>query len=446
LGVRTASLLAIGLAGGPVLAQGAEKGVAPDALEVTWTPRAPMSVPRFDLGAAALRGKVYAVGGFSGSTLALVEEYDPANNSWTRKADLPTPRRLLVVAAVNGKVYAIGGASFTDPNALTYSFATDELDPLANTWTTRAPIPMDPPFNSVLGNCFIGGAAVGGKIYVVVFNTNTTGTTATYAYDPATNSWTTGLAPVPFGYTRYAAAASNGKLYVLGISPAFGSGQFAEYDPAANIWVTKSSPPTARQYQTLVAAGDRVYAIGGLGASGPSATVEAFDPATGAWELATPLPTPRHSAGSAATGAMIHAVGGAANSAGLPLAVLESGQSVGEGTSDLCALTLGMSGRTLNLHFDMAAPEAATWNLFVSYGAAVGRIWSVALPAHPGFPLDVPIPNFPMAGRIGFLTTVTRPSEIVCSDWKVVDTGSAVVAPRLDELRDLLKGGLSPRR
>ncbi len=52
-------------------------------------------------------GNVYAVGG--GGGLATNEEYDPVANTWTTKTPMPTARTDFAAAAVNGKVYAIGG-------------------------------------------------------------------------------------------------------------------------------------------------------------------------------------------------------------------------------------------------------------------------------------------------------------------------------------------------
>jgi len=59
--------------------------------------------------AAAVNGKIYAIGGLGGSYLSTNEEYDPSTDSWTTKASMPTARFYLAAAAVNGKIYAIGG-------------------------------------------------------------------------------------------------------------------------------------------------------------------------------------------------------------------------------------------------------------------------------------------------------------------------------------------------
>ncbi len=72
----------------------------------TWAVRTPMPTARRFLGvAAAANGKLYAIGGYSGNSLARAEEYDPATNSWAPRAPMPTARDSLGVgAAANGKL------------------------------------------------------------------------------------------------------------------------------------------------------------------------------------------------------------------------------------------------------------------------------------------------------------------------------------------------------
>jgi N-acetylneuraminic acid mutarotase len=78
----------------------------------TWVTVESMPTKRDRHAAAAVNGKVYAIGGFNdlGFTIATVVEYDPVSNAWTTVAPMPTARNQLTAAAVNGKVYAIGGA------------------------------------------------------------------------------------------------------------------------------------------------------------------------------------------------------------------------------------------------------------------------------------------------------------------------------------------------
>ncbi len=91
------------------------------------------------LGAAAIDGTLYAVGGNARDAL---EAYDPATDTWTSKSPMPAgPRGGLGAAAINGILYAVGGRSGT------VNVATLEAyDPLTNTWTMKAPMPTPRTF------------------------------------------------------------------------------------------------------------------------------------------------------------------------------------------------------------------------------------------------------------------------------------------------------------
>lgn len=410
------------------------------ASDLSWKARAPMAFARYELGAAALDGKIYAVGGFSGSTLSIVEEYDPVANVWTRKADMPTRRRLLVVAAVGGKLYAIGGMDFTNPNNVTYRFENEEYDPVSDSWTSRAPIPMDPPVNSVLGNAFIGGAAAGGKIYVVVFNVATSGGTATYEYDPVSDVWDTNRAPVPFGQTPYAVASLNGKIYAMG-TQLFGAASLAEYDPAADIWTVKPSASQRFDF-ALASSADKLYAIGGQAFPPPALlkTVEVFDPAQSSWQPEASLSMARHSPAVAYLGDSLYVLGGADLSYA-PTSFVEATSTSG-GIPNLCNLDLRLSESTLTLDFELATPEPVVWSLWFSYLSETALLWRVDIPVvDTPVAYSLPIPDFPPLGGVGFLNTYSTSSQgIVCSDWSVIDTG-----PLLGNAEDAFRRFLGTR-
>ena len=87
-----------------------------DAPAAAWVARAAMPNGRHHLGAAALNGIAYAVGGNHpyGSTTgngAEVDAYDPVANAWTRVAPLPVGWSNIETATmvVNGKIVIVGG-------------------------------------------------------------------------------------------------------------------------------------------------------------------------------------------------------------------------------------------------------------------------------------------------------------------------------------------------
>jgi N-acetylneuraminic acid mutarotase len=294
-----------------------------------WRTRAAMPTPRLEAGAAVVNGKVYVIGGFSGSALTTTEEYDPVTDTWTTKASMPTARRSPVVAAVNNKIYAIGGMSYINANQVTYSYATEEYDSTTNTWTTKGAMPPGNTVNPILGNRFIAGTAINGKIYVAVFNNSgTPPISSTFEYDPVTDTWNTNKAPVPFGNNQYAVATLGGKFYALTVS------SFAEYDPVADVWIIRPSSPKSLSQMRLVALPSRnkLYAIGGFTTSDIHDTVQEYDPNANIWTTQTSVPIPRHSTATTEVGGKVYTFGGSLFPhfftflSPLPLADVEEGQ------------------------------------------------------------------------------------------------------------------------
>jgi len=95
-----------------------------------------MPTARGYLAAAAVNGKVYAIGGqrySDGARFNNVEEYDPKTDMWTIKAGMPTSRFGLAAVALNGKIYAIGA---NDPGNV-FMNTVEEYDPAADKWTVK---------------------------------------------------------------------------------------------------------------------------------------------------------------------------------------------------------------------------------------------------------------------------------------------------------------------
>ena len=72
------------------------------------------------------------------STLAEAEVFDPKADGWQPLTSMPTARKYFAAAAVAGKVYAIGGldddSEFCD--------AVEAYDPLSGAWTQVASLPV----------------------------------------------------------------------------------------------------------------------------------------------------------------------------------------------------------------------------------------------------------------------------------------------------------------
>ena len=260
----------------------------------TWTTLAPMTIPRQELAAAELDGKIYAVGGLGGRGNAN-EIYDIATNTWTLGADLPVTTDHAWAVAYGDRVFVGGGTS----NRVFF------YDPVSNSWTEVSPsafVHGGTPAAAVIGDRIYvaggaGGAMVGNEVE---------------AYDPEADEWTT-LAPMSCARNHTAGGVIDGKLYVAGGRP--GNQSCLEvYDPASNTWTTKASLPTGRSGVAGAVVENCFYVFGGEGngadPNGIFHEVEAYDPATDAWTELPPMQTGRHGIYAAVIGATIYLPGG----------------------------------------------------------------------------------------------------------------------------------------
>jgi N-acetylneuraminic acid mutarotase len=168
-----------------------------------------MPTARGALGAVALRGRVYAFGGVTGSRNSTASEvYDPDGDTWQAVAPLPTGRDHQAAAEVDGKIYVIGGR-------INGSYArnlgvVEEYDPASDAWRRQAPMPT--------ARSGIGAAALAGRIYVVG-GESPEGTFAQMeVFDPASNAW--GRGPdLPTPRHGLGVVAFQGRLYTLAGGP-----------------------------------------------------------------------------------------------------------------------------------------------------------------------------------------------------------------------------------
>lgn len=277
----------------------------------SWTTKASMPTGRFWLASSVVDEKIYAIGGAGEdprdlTAFAATEEYNPMTNTWTQKANMPTPRYILCACAVNGKIYAIGGRADVALKTV------EEYDPATNTWTTKADMPT-----ARMGVC----ETVNGKIYVLgggtVSNTGGTVLSVVEEYDPTTNTWTA-KANMPRARTGHASSVVNGQIYVMGgFNPASNlPGGLVDtvdvYNPATNTWATRSADlPTLRDNLSASSLNGVIYVIGGQSSDGGAlSTVEVYDPASDRWTTKRNMPTARLALTSAAASGKIYAIGG----------------------------------------------------------------------------------------------------------------------------------------
>ncbi|MBI4422444.1 MAG: fibronectin type III domain-containing protein, partial [Elusimicrobia bacterium] len=283
------SSLSVGLSGTRIVRDGSVDGGWHGE---KWTARASMLIARDMLGGAVIGGKVYVVGGSSGTAN---EAYDLGLNSWTARAPMPTSRYALGVAAAGDRVYAFGGYASGGVNA------NEEYDPVADSWSSRAAIPQT--------WYFLTATAVGGMLFTIGGDGGGSDRNANKRYDPAEDAWTS-RALMPTSRSAPAAAAIGGKIYVVGGSYSSSLNANEEYDPASNSWTARAAMPTARSNLAAAALGGKLYALGG-GDSTVTNTNEEYDPESNSWVARAAMPTPRgRRLAAVALGGRIYAMGG----------------------------------------------------------------------------------------------------------------------------------------
>ena len=202
--------------------------------------------------------------------------------------------------------------------ALPTSGGSVQVEPDRGTWRTAAPMPTK--------RTEVAAAALDGKIYVVGgFEKPSLGNVMNFAitrsvemYDPATDQWTS-KAPLPIGLHHVGIGVVDGRLYVIG---GYAQSAFSVwkpmatvyvYDPAADSWTERAPLPTARGALSVTVHDGKLYAIGGFDRKANNAQVEVYDPAQNEWTTAASLPTPRDHLATATVAGKIYAIGGRTN-------------------------------------------------------------------------------------------------------------------------------------
>lgn len=233
-----------------------------------WVSKTSMPTPREDFETIVYGCKIYLIGGTSG----LNQVYDPLTNTWENKTSMPTPNSAKA-NLVNGKIYFVGGDSG--------SALTQVYDPATDTWEIKAPMPTAVDGFSV---------AVDTKIYVVG-NSLVGGAYSPLnrVYDTETDTWSQGASiPSVDGGAAFV-FVTTGKMapkrvYVL-------NAMLQIYDPETDSWTFGNNMPTPRIRFGFALVDDILYAIGGMtyelsflltqitgGSVTPYATTEQYTP------------------------------------------------------------------------------------------------------------------------------------------------------------------------
>ncbi|HXV92136.1 MAG TPA: protein kinase, partial [Pseudonocardia sp.] len=227
---------------------------------------------------------------------------DPAPvSAWRPLRDAPTPRQQVAATVADGTVWVLGG--LTDTGAST---AVENYDPAINTWKSGIPLPV--PLHHAMAVTYRGEIVVFGGW--LPEGPDLTAVTSDKVYAQRGGGWVE-LPPMPSPRAAGAAVVVGDEIVVTG-------GQADdELVPSTVVfdgerWRTADDLPTPREHLAMVTDGGYAYAVGGrdLSADRNSAALERYDPATGAWERLADMPSPRGGIGAAVVDGRIVVVGG----------------------------------------------------------------------------------------------------------------------------------------
>lgn len=149
-----------------------------------------------------------------------------------------------------------------------------------------------------------GLVAIGGLSSAVV--------DAVDVYDRAKNRWRAAGEDTVSRYGHAAAAAADGKIYVVG-GTREGTIPLASaslVDPAREASEALPDLPEPRLGLGLASAGDKLFAFGGKGPNGASDAVFVYDLKARAWSRGPVMPSPRLAFATVAVGSRVYLVGG----------------------------------------------------------------------------------------------------------------------------------------
>lgn len=193
----------------------------------------------FSIGSKGYMGLGHYNSGPNGNVyLEDIWEYDPTSDSWTQKADFAGGHRYHAVGiSYKNKAFVGTGRDQTNPPSQAYTLENDwwEFDPIANSWTAKAPIPGPGRRGAVSfvidSLIFVGTGQISGGY-----------TDSFYAYDAENDQWLGGVAPLPGGGRTSAIAFSiDGKGYAGTGGIGCGTTDFYEYKLSTNSWIPRAN-------------------------------------------------------------------------------------------------------------------------------------------------------------------------------------------------------------
>jgi non-specific serine/threonine protein kinase len=258
---------------------------------------------RQQLASAVVGGRLWVAGGLTRNRATTeVEAYDPAIDTWTPEPPLPLALHHAAAAAYRGEVVVVGG--WTPHGANLSATASNQVFALHGGEWVALPAMRH-------GRAAGAAAVAGGKLVVVGGQAGGRLVPQTEVFDG--RAWRD-AAPMPTPREHLAAASDGRYLYAVGgrdLSADRNTGALERYDPATDRWTKLAPMPKPAGSLGAAIVRGHLVAVGGEGPDSVLGAVQSFDLRAGAWSELPDMRTPRHGTAVAAFGDTLFAVGGA---------------------------------------------------------------------------------------------------------------------------------------
>jgi hypothetical protein len=298
---RTGATAGAAVAVGLVLLPAAAPA-APASPVVGWQTGAPMPLPRTEVAAGRLGSEIAVVGGFlpTGGTSSRADAYSPRRNRWRRLPSLPVGSNHAAAAGYRGRLYVVGGYSGSIGGAqiLRTVFVLSR-----NRWRRLRDLPE--------GRAAAAAAVLGNRLYVVGGVAPGGLAREAFIYDLRRGRWSTIAGPRP--REHLAAAAVMGRVYAIGGRLGGLDTNLAvveSFRPGERSWRLVAAVPSSRGGTGAAAVGGEIVSVGGEEPRGTIASVFALDVRLNRWRPLPDLPTPRHGLGVVAASGRVYAIAG----------------------------------------------------------------------------------------------------------------------------------------
>jgi len=180
---------------------------------------ATLSIPVYLCAGATMTDRIYVFGGYYNGYSNVANEFNPVTNTCTARATMPLGMYYLSAAGVPalGKAYALTGYTQNGISANCYEFSIPDASNPNGVWATKTPVTIS---GAQQPRYYAAAATLNNRVYLFGGYSNNGYTNTTFEYSPTTDTWAQRANMSNQRYLHGAAAIGNkGYVYGGGSSP-----------------------------------------------------------------------------------------------------------------------------------------------------------------------------------------------------------------------------------